>query len=85
MSTTFTVDIDNLVWTDISQGNVIGFFTNQGDRTILYRQSDTQPASSVNSGHRLDPASDAVNFSLAGIERIYARSLALKAQVIVTP
>ncbi len=85
MSTTRTVNVDNLGWTDISQGDASGFFTNRSDSTVLYRQSDTAPSASETDGHRLNPAADAVNFNVTAPERIYARSVAITAQVIVTP
>ena len=85
VSTTRTVNVNNLEWTDISQGNTSGFFTNRNDSTILYRQSDTIPAPSEKDGHRLNPAADAVNFTIIAPERIYARSFVDSANVIVTP
>ena len=85
MSDTFTVDIFENVWTDISQGNTEGFFTNRSDTVILYRQSETAPPPTESDGHRLNPAADAVNFVLTAPERIYARSISGDTKVIVTP
>ena len=85
MSTTRTVPVNNIGWTDISQGDASGFFSNKNDSVILYRQSDTAPLSSEKDGHPLNPAADALNFTVTDPERIYARSTTSKSEIIVTP
>jgi len=84
MSDTYEVTIDNAGWTDISQGNDAGFMTVFGDKDILYRQGDTQPATSELQGHRLSAASDFVNFTVIAPERVYGRANSPQSLVVVT-
>lgn len=85
MADTRTVDIDDQGWTDISQGDTSGFFTNRSDTVLLYRQGDSAPLASEEDGHRLNPSDDATNFTVTPPERIYARAVSGQMQVIVTP
>jgi len=85
-TTTTDIPINPDTWTQIAgaAATVTGFFTVFGDSAVMYRQGTSVPATSVETGHWLEPASDAVRFDLMASERAYARSKGFAATIIMT-
>jgi len=84
MSNSYFVDLVNTGWTDISQGNTVGFMTNIGVSSIHYIQADSLPSPSILLAHPLE-AFDSVNFALLQGETVFGRSVKPTEQIIVTP
>jgi len=84
MSESYEVELNNTSWTDISQGNTVGFISNIGKARVALLQADSQPDDSVTDGHPLESIDD-INFSLIQDERIWGKSIQAKETVIVTP
>lgn len=74
MANTLEFALTDDAWTDVSTSTgTDGFITNGGSATIYFTQSETAPAITITSFHRLDPT-DRVNYSVTGAEVVYARS-----------
>ena len=74
MANTIEFALSDTAWTDISTTTgASGFLTNGGAATVYFTQSETAPAITITSFHRLDPT-DRVNYSVTGSEVVYARS-----------
>lgn len=84
MSDTYSVDLNNTEWTDISQDNIVGYISNISITDIFLLQRDTQPDSSEEEGHPLESC-DGINFALVDNETIWARSHRAEGKVLVTP
>lgn len=83
MADTFTVDLVNTEWTDISQSNIIGFISDTSRTTIIIMQGDSLPASTLEEGHPLE-AFHHINFSLSPGESVFGRSIQSTGEVFVT-
>lgn len=83
MTDTYTVDLVNTEWTDISQSNVLGFISNTSRTTIIIMQADSLPSSTLEEGHPLE-AFHSVNFSLSPGESVFGRSIQPDGEVFVT-
>ena len=84
MSITYFVELNNINWVDVSQGNLAGFMTNKSDNDILYLQSEDLPDSSLKEGHTLHPKSY-VRFAVVEPVLVFARSIQLSCKLTVTP
>lgn len=77
-------DVSENEWTDVSNGALIGFITNEGNTTILYAESNSLPSPSDNIGHTLD-RNGFVNFELTAGQSVYARAVSGSTRLAVTP
>lgn len=86
MTDSYTVDIGNTEWTDISQSNLMGYITNNGNDRVHLLQADTKPDPSVEAedGHPLEAATG-INFSLIQNETVWSRAIQPTARLIITP
>ena len=86
-TSTTDVPIVDSVWTEIAgspSAAVSGFVTLFGDSPVIFRQGTALPANTVNTGHRLQPASDFFRFEILANEMVYARAEHPEATLIVT-
>lgn len=85
MADTVDFQVDDTEWTEISASATGGFVTNAGGHEILYREAASKPATSVTTGHFLNPK-DRFNFTLGAGQKVFARGLrAEEVGIVVTP
>ena len=68
-------------WTNISQGSLNGFLTNEGSKDIFYFESSTTPSDIK--GHTLK-VGDYISFEIQAGQNIFARSVSGESEVVVT-
>lgn len=86
-TTTTDITIVDSTWTEIAgspSATIEGYFTLFGDSPVVFRQGESAPLDSVETGHWLEPASDFVRFKLLAGEKAYARAEHPVATLIVT-
>ena len=70
-------------WTQVSSG-LAGRITNALDNDILFLEALADPGASVVKGHVLRPK-DGFTYSLGGSQKIFARSILVAGEIVVTP
>lgn len=89
MSNSVEVSVDNTSWTELVSGGS-GYFTNESDNILKYKEAQSQPSDSNQVGHTLQRRADQ-RYELAPGFSVWARtvfpelSINSSAVVLVTP
>ena len=84
MADTVNIPIVDTAWTEVSTAGAAGFLTNKGPQRILFTEAASLPAAESRVGHPLD-ATDFINYSVTGGQKVYCLSLLGSGSVDITP
>lgn len=73
MATTSEINLDQLSWTNVSNGATLGFITNEGSQPVVYIEAEATPDNNNRDGHTLK-VKDFVNFSIESPAEVYFRA-----------
>lgn len=73
MGTTVEVILNEVAWTNVSNGGTLGFITNEGNQPVVYIEAEATPDDNDRDGHTLK-IKDFINFSIAAPAEVYFRS-----------
>lgn len=83
MATTVEIILNAKTWTNVSNGGVLGFITNEGNQPAVYIESESTPDDTNRDGHTLK-VKDFVNFSIIAPAEVYFRAASSEAKIKAT-